>query len=250
MTLLTAERWERSEDNATNGRIFSLLPEYVKSMAGAVLFSGDIRYTLPMKQKYPYILVGVVMAGLIIWIAWPTKKTVAPTVPANTTISNTAANVNISATVPMTTFSTVDLPERDPAFEFTMKIPAKWRVEYLAGPTAINIYDAANSSDGSTLARSKIFVQYYTGAAFRRPDRVSGEVDRTITFNNEPAQTYIVPVSEAKPDVALPTWWNQERHVYEIQNGAVTPFTYYVLAIAPAVAEELVSEIISSFTTN
>lgn len=203
-----------------------------------------------MKQKYPYIVVGVVVVGLILWIAWPTKKTVAPTVPANTTTSNTAANVNTNTMVPMTTFSTVDLPERDPAFEFTVKIPTTWRVEYLAGSKAINIYDAANSSNGSTLATSKILFQYYTGAAFRRPDQVSGEVDRTITFNDKPAQTYIVPVSEAKPDVARPIWWNQQRHVYEMQNGAVAPYTYYVLAIAPAVAEETASEILSSFTTN
>src|SRR5690348_12815413 len=97
-----------------------------------------------MYRRVVIILVSILVLMLLTWFFWPPKKTSAPTL--NNTTTNIVANQPspvVNSSHAGVTFSTADLPDRDPAFEFSLSLPTSWRAEYVPSPKAVNIYDPA-----------------------------------------------------------------------------------------------------------
>lgn len=193
-----------------------------------------------MNHRYVFFLVGAVLAGAVIWFAWPPKKTAAPTVTVNT---NTATNVSADVDTPVDSssntivFSTTDLPDRDPAFDFTAYIPKSWRVEYVADSQAINIYDP-QAKASSNLEKSQIFVKYFSASSFQTLSTVDIISQASLTINNRPAIAYTIKKkSSAKNFASQPSWRNIEHRVTDIRSTDNSPTTFYVFAKAPTVGD-------------
>ncbi len=209
-------------------------------------------YTGCMYRRLSFITVGAVLLAVVVWLVWPPKKSSAPTINNNTAVNltntaNTNGNTNSTASGgSMITFSTVDLPDRDPALEFSVRIPRTWRVEYLSGPRAINIYDPKLA--GTTLQQSQLFVQYYTAPTWRTPSNISGAVNRTVTYSQASAQTYVLSAQAVSIASNYPAWWNATRPVGEVQSGSTTPYTFLVINYNPTIAQPNKADIDATFS--
>lgn len=179
----------------------------------------------------PLVVIGLaVVLGLVLWWLIPPKTSRAPTTNLKTAPANTAnTTTNQSSPVSTITFSTVDLPDRDPNFNFTLNIPERWLVEYRDDLTAVNIYDPGLT--GSTLAQSRMLVQYYTGQDFRQPTNAQSAPVR-LTVAGRPAQRYTLYSSTTAKPESVPGWWGESRTVTEVR-GASTSGVMYVFHLAP-----------------
>ncbi len=180
----------------------------------------------------PLAAVGLVAAaGLALWWLIPTKTSRAPTTNLNTgAATNLNSPTNQTAPVSTITFSTVDLPDRDPNFSFTLNIPDHWLVEYREDLVAVNLYDP--NLTGSTVAKSRIMVQYYSGQDFRQPTNTIAAPTQ-LTIAGRPAQRYTLKASTGVEPGTVPGWWSESRQVTEVRGGASTPGVVYVFHPAP-----------------
>lgn len=186
------------------------------------------------------VAVVVVVVGLAAWLVWP-KATKAPTTNTAGSVNNAISNLNTPVTIPTTVFSTVDLPDRDPNFSFAISLPSTWLVEYRSPLTAINVYDP-NISASSNLMKSRLLIQYYTGADFRAPKNISGRVT-SLTVAGQPAQRYTLKSSAASTLGSYPNWWWEARTVTEVRSGATSPHTFYVFHVAPDVSQSVIDQL-------
>lgn len=198
-----------------------------------------------MKNKhYLVIFIGVLLIGAVIWFMWPAKKTVAPTVNTTATVLSNQ-NVNTVVEKPVVipagsiALSTSDLPDRDPAFDFTAAIPKNWRVEYVSSSTAINIYDP-KALGSTSLEKSQIFIKYFTASNFQTLSTVDIKSQTTTTINDRPAVIYVIEKKSGIKDfVGQPSWRNKEHRVTDIRSTDESPTTFYVFAKSPDINDEV-----------
>lgn len=201
-----------------------------------------------MLRHPAYIVIAVVIIGMIVWLSWPAKKTTAPTTNtvANTSIANTNATVNTNTSTAQTqTFSTADLPDRDPAFEFTMNIPKTWRVEYIATTKAINIYDP--SLTGTAVDKSQLFIQYYVGKDFKDSSRAIDPVEDTTIANGNAVHQQNLSASGAA-SAMYPAWLVQAHQLTDIRTGTKNPYTFYSVHAAPTISNDMRSTVLNSLS--
>lgn len=205
-----------------------------------------------MKNRYLFILGGAALIGAVIWFIWPPKQSVAPTTnTANSAVVNTnttTTTVNTSTAVPagMIVFSTTDLPDRDPAFDFTVNIPKTWRVEYVSSSTAINLYDP-KAAGATNLEKSQIFIKYFTASTFLTLTTVDIKSQTASTINGRSAMTYVIEKKPGIKDfVGQPSWRNAEHTVTDIRSTSDDPTTFYVFAKSPEVSDDLFESFLNS----
>lgn len=207
-------------------------------------------------RKFWYYAIGGLVAGLVLGISWGLFRPQSITAPTVTNAENTnaPANANTSpnpAAAGVTTFSTLDLPDRDPAFEFTAAIPTAWAAEYVPGSQAINVYDPRGERSTS-LENSKIFIRYFTATTFQTLTTVDILERTTSTIADRPAVTYVIRKKSAAADFpSQPAWRNGEHRVTDIRSTDDNPTTFYVFAKAPDVSDETFDAFLASlkFTT-
>lgn len=192
-------------------------------------------------------IAGIVVLIVSVWLLYPTKRTSAPTIKTNTTTNTSVANTNTATnTSPLATitFSTADLPERDPAYSFSLSLPVSWRAEYVAAAKAMNMYD--KSIVGSSITASQMFVTYYNGSAFSSIDLIPDSSAANIKAGNQPTQTYDRVTNVPTAPSGFPSWWPQSHHVVEVKTGDAAPYTFYVFDFAPTLSWTAINNVIST----
>jgi len=212
-----------------------------------------------MKPRlYAVLIAALVLIGLGAMLIGK-KPAVAPTIDntngtvagANNNTNDKVVNSNSAsdtADTATTTFSTADLVARDPAFDFSASIPGNWKVEYIAGSQAVNIYDPA--ADGDTnLARSKIFIKYFRAAGFLTLQTVNIKSRTESTINGRPAVTYVIEKKAGVADFpSQPSWRNIKHRVTDIRSTDASPTVFYVVAKAPDVDDATFDAFLRSLT--
>lgn len=197
-------------------------------------------------KAWQYVVIGL-LAGLLIAVIWgvlANRRTIAPTTNSdgnlNVTTSNSATgNTNTQDEILTDTsfFSTNDLPDRDPVFNFSASLPNDWAVETVQGSHAINLYDPAANSD-TTLEQSQIFVKYFQASDFETLTTVDVLSRTETTVNNRPAVTYTIRKKSGVADFAdQPSWRNVEHEVTDIRSTDGSPTIFYVFAKNPDLSE-------------
>lgn len=209
------------------------------------------------KRRVGYYALGGLVAGLVLGVAWGLfhpKTTTAPTVTTgqntnrNVTNANSAlTNVSLSG---VTIFSTLDLPDRDPVYDFSAEIPSAWAVEYVAASQAITIYDPRGAGETS-LANAKIFIKYFTASNFETLTTVDILSQQATTIIGRPAMTYVIKKKSTAPDFPhQPTWRNVQHRVTDLRLSDASPSTFYVFAQAPDVSDSIFSTFLNSLKFN
>lgn len=204
-----------------------------------------------MKQRRVFILAGVLLLGAVIWMFWPTKKSLAPTTTINSsTAVNVAADVDVPTNIAsdLIGFSTADLPDRDPAFEFTAQMPSTWRVEYVASARAINIYDS-RAAGSSSLEKSVVFISYYSAMSFTPSTAVDVKSRTETTIGGRAVLTTVVQKKSGVANFSdQPTWLNLEHQVTDIRTTDASPAIFYSFAQAPSLTTAQFDAFLSSIT--
>lgn len=202
-----------------------------------------------MKQRLLFSLVSILLLGAVIWIFWPTKKTLAPTANVNSLAAvNVAANVDAATntTADLIDFSTADLPDRDPVFSFNVSIPKTWRAEYVPAAKAINLYDSQVGGN-SNLDRSMIFITYYSAETFTAPLNMDIKSQSEATISKLAVKTYIIQKnSDRKKFAGQPAWLDLEHRITDIRTTDAKPTIFYSLAIAPGLSDAQFSTFLAS----
>jgi hypothetical protein len=200
-----------------------------------------------MAHRWTYLLAGAVLLGLGIWLSWPAKKLVAPTTntaATNQTNSNQSGQTNTSTTNgSMITFSTADLPDRDPAYDFTVSLPSTWRVEYLSAGKAIQVYEQS-VTEGKAI---RLFITTQTVSTLTRPTGAIGTATIIPADATHPErQQYTVQSSAAS---SRPSWWTQQHQTIIFANWTMTPASQYTFAFAPTVTASTITSIAATMQT-
>lgn len=189
--------------------------------------------------------IAVVLAAVIIFMR-PNQPALAPTSNTNQqTVTNTTKTSTMPATV---TFSTADIPERDPAFSFTMRVPDNWNVDYLSGPKRISFFDP--SSSGNTLAQSQIVVSLRQLNEPAVPEIFQAQQLLSVANTNMVINRYAVslkPTVNVMPAPDLPTWLFAP-HTLALLTGRASAAKRFVIEFAPGVDDAVAETILSSFT--
>lgn len=207
-------------------------------------------YTLHMQKRTLYYVLGFIGLTVIVWLLYPTKHSTAPTL--NTSATNqSAANINSTANTNTSSlntiaFSTADLPERDPAFSFTMNLPLSWRAEYSTDAKAINMYD--KSVTGTSLTTSQVFIRYYTASTMKKIVAVANTNEETMLNATFTAQKYERPAVTSAIPSGYPTWWKEQHKALEVQTGSTAPYTYYTFDFHPTLSWADISSLVASIT--
>lgn len=202
-----------------------------------------------MSRKTVWYMISGVGLGLIFGVAWgffwPTT-TQAPTVNTANRNSSVATNTTNTNTALTARFSTVDLPDRDPAFDFAADIPSAWAVEYISDSQAINVYDP--KGPGSTsLANSKIFMKYFRASSFETLTTVDILSQQATTISGRPSFVYTIKKKTTVVDFAdQPSWRNAEHTVTDIRTTDASPTIFYVVAKAPDISEAVYQTFLTS----
>ncbi len=201
-----------------------------------------------VRKKYtPLIILPAICICLVAVLVWPKKKALAPTVNT-TTVTNTVqpvVNTNSAPTSSVITFSTVDVPERDPAFDFSMQLPDTWLVEYQPTPKAINVY--APKGTGTRLGQSTVFIQYYTGTTFQFPARTLATTKKSFVSSEQSVSSYTEKAVTTVVPTNYPTWWSQQHEVIDVRSGSSAPYTFFVLHFAPTLDSATIQQLSNSF---
>lgn len=147
---------------------------------------------------------------------------------------------------PLTPASSV--PNAASAFQFSVRLPASWRIEAVPAIEALNVYDPA--ADGATnLQKSRVFIRHFRASDFQTLTTVTIKSRTEATFAGRPAVTYRIG---KKPDVAdfpnQPSWRNAEHRVTDIRSSDASPTTFYVFAKAPDVPDATFDALLQSLT--
>ena len=203
-----------------------------------------------------WIILSAAVIGLIIGAAflWPHQPVIAPTTNTahqNISLTNADAHVNLNTAVETTMFSTADLPDRNAHFSFTLNIPSTWVAAYVSDSQAINFYDPQASAQTTTIAQSKVFVQYYEGQAFTPSTDTTQS--RSLTVAGLPAREYTYEASRTTASVrpGFPEWIVTAKHiVLQLQTGTSQPYTYYVFHQRPDLATADFYDMVNSIKIN
>lgn len=183
-------------------------------------------------------LIGGIVAGLILGLSWGIFRPQTTSAPTVTTDGNRNVSTNTAVDIPLagvTTFSTFDLPDRDPAFNFSADIPAAWAVEYVAASQAINLYDPRGQG-GNSLENSKIFVKFFTANDFLTLTTVDILSQTNGKVAGRPAVTYRIKKKVDQADFsAQPSWRNIEHRVTDIRSTDERPAVFNVFAQSPEI---------------
>ncbi len=209
-----------------------------------------------IQRRTVWYAVAGVGAGLILGVLWSLfrpQTSDAPTINTATTNrgTNQTTTTPTNTAVGVTMFSTLDLPDRDPAFSFTADVPTAWAVEYVAASQAINVYDPRGAGETS-LTNSKMFIKYFSAASFQTLTTVDILTRTELTINGRPAVTYTIKKKSSVPDFPdQPPWRNLEHRVTDIRSTDDSPTTFYVFAKAPEVSDATFDAFLNSlkFTT-
>lgn len=146
----------------------------------------------------------------------------------------------------MMTFSTADLPDRDPALEFSLSIPTDWRVEYLSGPKAINVYDAADDSL-TTLDASRLIIRAQSASLPAVPTGYTAVSHSTLRQQPTAISLYqLTGPGTTATSAGLPAFVaNDVTMAYVTTTGGATAYT---IMKSPLVSDDLFSTIITSLT--
>lgn len=196
-----------------------------------------------------WIIVSSAVAGLAIAVGllWPRTQVVAPTTnTAKVNVNQPTSNANTSTNT--TTFSTVDLPDRDPRFSFSTHLPSGWVAEYVPGSRAIIFLDP-QAGGTSNLEKTRVFVTYFEATTFQTLTTVEVKSRSELSINERPAVQYVIAKKSGVADfTAQPDWRNRQHQVTDIRTTSDSPTIFYAFAQAPDLPEEIFSDILRSFT--
>lgn len=176
------------------------------------------------------ILVALIVVGMVIvmWKFWPTKIAKAPVA------TNVARNTNAKVSTGSIAFSTADLPDRDPAFDFRFAMSDTWAAEYLSGPKAIIFYEP--TAHTTNLETAKLVIRLATIVPSTTADHTSVVDGATV---------YWFKRADASAPSTLPAW------VKQVHWEAWVPTTlegqFDVLAQAPMPDDAILTAVVSSF---
>lgn len=207
-------------------------------------------------KPWQYAVIGVVV-GVVLVVVWglvTRKTTIAPTVNIqNQALNSNAANTNQANTntAPLTDtsfFSTSDLPDRDPAFNFSASLPSGWVAESVAGSQAINLYNSGAAGD-SSLEKSQIFIRFFQSSEFLTLSTVTIKSRAESTINGRPAVTYVIEKKSGVADFpSQPSWRNLEHRVTDIRSSDTSPTVFYVFAKAPGLDQKTFDAFLQSIS--
>lgn len=180
----------------------------------------------------------VALVGVSVWV-WRTTKKPVTTNTSNTVVNDRTTQPALAATVD---FSTTDLPDRDPGFSFDMKIPAGWRVEYLAAVKAINLY--VEKGSGTTLERSQMVIQLPISLSQYRIASTEKKTYNTITAD----QQRLIPKTGFQRQAGLPGFMVLTHDQYVVHASATSDATKYLISRNPQVISETVENILRTMT--
>ncbi len=206
-------------------------------------------------RTWKYLVIGVAI-GLVLAVGWALvghRKTVAPTLNDLANVTNQSdqvtdgnqQNTNLQPITDTSLFSTNDIQDRDPNFNFSASIPSGWVVEYRSGSRAINVYDP--TAAGESLTNSKFFITYYQASDFQTPDTVQVISQSTSTINDHPAKTLVIQQKSSAPDLTdQPTWRTQQHTVIDLRASDADPAIFYSFAKAPDVSDSVFQAFVKS----
>jgi len=206
-----------------------------------------------MNPRFYWIAGVVVVVGLVgMFIFWMRKPTVAPVVNNTNTVTNAnqtntnPVNINTAPITDTAFFTTNDLPDRDPAFNFSARLPRPWVAEYVSSSQAINLFQPTAPGD-SSLEQSQVFIKYFQASEFQTLTTVDIKSRTETTINGRPAVTYVIHKKSSVPDFPnQPSWRNQEHRVTDIRSTDASPSVYYVFAKSPNLDSGLFDEFLQT----
>jgi len=199
---------------------------------------------------YILIIAGVLAVGLW-WIMRP-KISQAPTI--NNTNQNSAGstneNVDTNTEAQTVDFSTLDLADRDPKFNFTAQVPEGWVAEYIPSTKAINFYQPSDT--GATLEDSVIYMTYYENDNVVIPTTdYQVETGQTISLSKYPTTSMEVTLKSDRTVVADQPTWLASRHLLVDVNWTTTkPIMFYRFAKSPTLSNTVFTNFLQSLTAD
>ncbi|MBI2984422.1 MAG: hypothetical protein HYY50_02260 [Candidatus Kerfeldbacteria bacterium] len=186
-------------------------------------------------RLWQYLLLALIAGfGLaILWAFFGQRQTIAPTVnnrPQSINQSTTSIGNDNQQPSVTTPFSTNDLPDRDPAFDFSAALPLGWAAQYVEVSRAINFFDPRATGTGP-IEQSRIFVTSEEGVDFPRASGPGSSQRRQLSVGGRQAVEF-----ERQGETATagqPTWLAPAHPVVEIRITQGHPTRYYIFARAP-----------------
>lgn len=192
-----------------------------------------------MSRRMLTVVFGVVAVAAVIVVLVKKSAPKASTNTTDTIVNDRTQQPALAATVD---FSTADLPDRDPGFSFSMKIPSGWRVEYLPTVKAINLY--TEQGTGTTLDRSQMVVQLPITQSLYSVTSSEKKTFGTIVVDAQRA----VPKPALQRNTALPRFFVLTHDQYLVHASATSDTTVYVISRNPTVIQETIENILRSMT--
>lgn len=192
-----------------------------------------------MPRRTLIVVLAVIAIVAVIVVLVKKSGPTATTNTTNTIVNDRTQQPALAATVD---FSTADLPDRDPGFSLSMKIPSGWRVEYLSAVKAINLYTEGGT--GTTLERSQMVIQL--PMTFSQYTIASTEKK---TFGGIVADAQrLIPKPALQRNTGLPGFFVLTHDQYLIHASATSDSTVYVISRNPTVIQETIENILRSMT--
>lgn len=187
----------------------------------------------------------VILFGGVVFFFRPSHPTLAPTKNANTI---SATNLNTVAPLSTLLFSTADLPDRDPAFEFSIQVLPSWRAEYNKKAKAINLYEA---TDGSTFDDARLWITPATSAEVKKSAFAAGRLS-TELIGQTTATVYQLRLDQGTTlpaNANEPAFLRADHRLVMIEDAKSSPARFYAVAVAPTVDPGTLTLILRSFQT-
>ncbi len=143
-------------------------------------------------------------------------------------------------------WAAVEFSQLNPAYRFSADIPADWKVEFVPGTSAINVYDPEVPKK-SALEKSQIFIRYFEADRFLTLRTVDIFSREQTEVRGHVAVRYEIAKKAGVPDFPGQPKWRSRRHrLIDIRFTKKRPSLFYVFAHTPDLHEQFFDSFISS----
>ena len=135
-------------------------------------------------------------------------------------------------------------------YDFSMLIPAVWKVEAIPRSESINIFDPS-ASGTRALELSQVFIRYFSGRTFLTlPSvRIISRTERTVAGRS--AVEYVVEKKSGYPDFPnQPAWRNLRHTVVDIRATDAAQSVFYVFAKNPELPYDVFTSMLETIVVS
>ncbi len=191
-------------------------------------------------NKTLWLLPALIIFGLLLlgWKSYSRSQPQSTPRPSATTSAISAP----SSPTPSPVYQTIrasDIVSGPAAYNYSVEIPAGWKVEVVKETEALNIYNPL-APGTNNLEKSQIFIRYFKANSFLTLQTVNILERTEMTIQNRPAVRYLI---EKKATVAnfvnQPSWRSQKHIVTDIRGSDNNPSIFYVVAKRPDLDEQI-----------